>query len=304
MAWQLTEDLDTFLTTAGGFLRARPAANTIMLTAMESLRAKGAAAFGDVTPVFGWLASSDGSVAAAFMHTPPYPAVLTDMTAAAAAELAADLAGRGHQVPGVTARPALGTAFAAAWQEHTGQPGHTGLRMRLYALDTLLPPDPPPPGTARTADATDRDLLLAWLHAFQDEAQPAGPNESERVVNDRVAWGGLVLWEHEGRPVSLAGRNRPAAGQARVGPVYTPPCQRGRGFGGAATAAITQAALDDGAEGVVLFADLDNPTSNTLYQRLGYRPLSDWAVIRFGAWPVRSDSTRVVLRAPPGDNPC
>ena len=283
MAWQLTEDLDTFLTTAGGFLRVRPAANTIMLTAMESLRAKGAAAFGDVTPVFGWLASSDDSVAAAFMHTPPYPVVLTDMTAAAAAGLAADLAGRGHQAPGVTAMPALGAAFAAAWREHTGQPAHTGLRMRLYALDTLLPPDPLPPGTARTADATDRGLLLAWLNAFQDEAQPAGPNESERVVNDRVAWGGLVLWEHEGRPVSLAGRNQPAAGQARVGPVYTPPDQRGRGFGGAATAAITQAALDDGAEGVVLFTDLENPTSNTLYQRLGYRPISDWAVIRFGA---------------------
>ena len=54
---------------------------------------------------------------------------------------------------------------------------------------------------------------------------------------------------------------------------------RGRGFGGAATAAITQAALDDGAEGVVLFTDLDNPTSNTLYQRLGYRPISDRAVV-------------------------
>jgi GNAT superfamily N-acetyltransferase len=290
MAWQLTEDLDTFLTTAGGFLRARPAANTIMLTAMERLRAVGAAAFGDVTPLFGWLAGPGGTVAAAFMHTPPYPVVLTDMTGAAAAELAADLAGRGHQAPGVNAMPALGAAFAAAWQEHTGQPAHTGMRMRLYALDTLLPPDPPPPGTARTADATDRDLLLAWLDAFQDEAQPAGPNESERVVNDRVAWGGLVLWEHEGRPVSLAGRNRPAAGQARVGPVYTPPDQRGRGFGGAATAAITQAALDDGAEGVVLFTDLSNPTSNTLYRRLGYRPISDWSVLRFGA-PEREAGT-------------
>jgi GNAT superfamily N-acetyltransferase len=283
MAWQLTEDLETFITTAGSFLRARAAANTIMLTATELLRAKGAEAYGDATPLFGWLAGPGGAVAAAFMHTPPFPGVLTDMTDAAAAELAADLAGRGHQAPGVNAMPGPGAAFAAAWQEHTGQPAHTGMRMRLYALDRLLPPDPPPPGTARTADATDRDLLLAWVDAFQDEAQPAGPNESQRVVNDRVAWGGLVLWEHEGRPVSLAGRNRAAAGQARVGPVYTPPGLRGRGFGGAATAAITQAALDDGAEGVVLFTDLDNPTSNTLYQRLGYRPISDWAVLRFGA---------------------
>ena len=290
MAWQLTEDLGTFLAAAGGFLRDRPAANTIMLTATELLRAKGAAAYGDVTPLFGWRAAPGGAVTAAFLHTPPYPVVLTDMPDTAAAELAADLAGRGHRAPGVNATAAPGAAFAAAWQEHTGQPAHTGMRMRLYALDTLLPPDRPPPGTARTADATDRDLLLAWLDAFQDEAQPAGPNESRRVVDDRVGWGGLVLWEHEGRPVSLAGRNRAAAGQARVGPVYTPPGLRGRGFGAAATAAITQAALDDGAEGVVLFTDLNNPTSNTLYQRLGYRPISDWAVLRFAA-PERPAGT-------------
>jgi GNAT superfamily N-acetyltransferase len=283
MAWQLTGDLETFLTAAGGFLRARAAANTIMLTAAELIRAKGAAAYGNASPLFGWRADPEGTVAAAFLHTPPFPVVLTDMTAAAAAELATDLADRGHQTPGVNAIPVPGAAFSAAWQQRTGQPARTGMRMRLYALGTLLPPDPPPPGTARTADAADRDLMVAWLDAFQDEAQPPGPNESERVVNDRIGWGGLVLWEHEGRPVSLAGRHPAAAGQARVGPVYTPPELRGRGFGGAATAAITQAALDDGAEGVVLFTDLANPTSNTLYQRLGYRPISDWAVVRFGA---------------------
>jgi predicted GNAT family acetyltransferase len=283
MAWQLTEDLETFLNAAGGFLRARPAANTIILTAAELLRAKGAAAYGDATPLFGWQAEPDGTVVAAFLHTPPYPVVLTDMTGAAAAGLAAALAGQGRQAPGVNAMPGPGAAFAAAWQAHTGQAARTGMRMRLYALGTLLPPDPPPPGQARVATAADRDLMLAWLDAFRDEAQPPGPDESERVVNDRIGWGGLVLWEHEGRPVSLAGRTKAAAGQARVGPVYTPPQLRGRGFGGAATAAVTQAALDGGAAGVVLFTDLANPASNTLYQRLGYRPISDWAVLRFGS---------------------
>jgi predicted GNAT family acetyltransferase len=283
MAWQLTDDLDTFAAAAGGFLRSRPAAHTVMLTAAELLRAKGATAYGDAVPRFGWRNGPDGAVVAAFLHTPPYPVLLTDMTDAAAAELAADLAGRGYQAPGVNAVPGPAAAFAAAWREHTGQPGHVGMRMRLYALGTLVPPDPPPPGQARVATAADRDLLLAWLDAFQDEAQPTGPNESERVVNDRVTWGGLMFWEHEGQPVALAGRNRIAAGQARVGPVYTPPDLRGRGFGGAATAAITQDALDDGAEGVVLFTDLANPASNTLYQRLGYRPISDWTVIRFAA---------------------
>ena len=67
----------------------------------------------------------------------------------------------------------------------------------------------------------------------------------------------------------------------RVLAVYTPPEHRGRGYGGAVTAAVTQAALDAGADDVVLFTDLANPTSNALYQRLGYRPIEDRAVVEF-----------------------
>ena len=125
--------------------------------------------------------------------------------------------------------------------------------------------------------------MLAWVNAFHDEAGPEGPNEAERVVRDSLGYGGMVLWEHEDRPVSLAGRRRAVAGQARIGPVYTPPDLRGRGFGGAGDRHRRRAALADGAAGVVLFTVLANPASNTLYQRLGYRPVSDWAVIRFAA---------------------
>ena len=282
MAWQLTEDVETYLAAAGEFLRACPAENTVILTAVAAVRSQGPAAFGGSAPLFGWHAEPDGAVTAAFLHTPPFPVVLTAMTDGHAAALAAELAARGRRPAGVNAGPGPATAFAAAWQDHTGQAARTGMRMRLYTLGRLLPLYPPPPGQARTASAQDTALLLAWLDAFHDEAGPQGPNESERLVNDRMGFGGLVLWEHHGRPVSLAARTRAAAGQARIGPVYTPPDLRGRGFGGAATVAITQAALDDGASGVVLFTDQANLASNTLYQRIGYRPVSDWTVLRFG----------------------
>ncbi|WP_405819688.1 GNAT family N-acetyltransferase [Streptomyces sp. NBC_00838] len=71
------------------------------------------------------------------------------------------------------------------------------------------------------------------------------------------------------------------AGQARVSPVYTPPRLRGRGYGGAVTAAISRAARESGAEQVLLFTDLANPTSNALYRRLGYRPLTDSQALTF-----------------------
>ena len=93
--------------------------------------------------------------------------------------------------------------------------------------------------------------------------------------DDRLSYGGLTLWEVAGEPVAMAGRTRDVAGVGRVAPVYTPPAQRQRGYGAAVTTAVTQSALDAGAAAVVLFTDQANPTSNALYQRLGYRPVED-----------------------------
>lgn len=71
------------------------------------------------------------------------------------------------------------------------------------------------------------------------------------------------------------------AGQVRIAPVYTPSHLRGHGYASAVTAAVTQAALNIGADNVLLFTDLANPTSNALYQRLGYRPVADFMSCRF-----------------------
>jgi predicted GNAT family acetyltransferase len=78
----------------------------------------------------------------------------------------------------------------------------------------------------------------------------------------------------------MAGSTRQVAGVVRVAGVYTAPAHRQRGYGGAVTAVATQAALDAGASAVVLFTDLANPTSNALYQRLGYRPVADRVLLR------------------------
>ena len=88
-------------------------------------------------------------------------------------------------------------------------------------------PDPRPPGQARVAGPADRSLLIAWSEAFHREAQ-SGPEDLESMVDDRLSYRGLSLWEDSGQPVSMAGLTRMTAGQVRVGPVYTPPRLRGR----------------------------------------------------------------------------
>ncbi|MBV9379765.1 MAG: GNAT family N-acetyltransferase [Streptosporangiaceae bacterium] len=103
------------------------------------------------------------------------------------------------------------------------------------------------------------------------------------AVDDRLSYGGLTLWEKDGVPVSVAGITRRVAGMARIGPVYTPPELRGRGYAGAATAEVSRAALAAGVGEVLLYTDLANPTSNALYQRIGYQPVEDRVVLSFGS---------------------
>jgi predicted GNAT family acetyltransferase len=126
----------------------------------------------------------------------------------------------------------------------------------------------------------DRELLEAWFDAFSRELGDTAP-PIPGAVADRISHGGLTLWERDGVPVSLAGLNRPAGGTVRVGPVYTPAQHRRHGYAAAVTAAVTAAALDAGARAVVLFTDLANPTSNSVYQRIGYQPAGDRIIIRF-----------------------
>jgi predicted GNAT family acetyltransferase len=123
-------------------------------------------------------------------------------------------------------------------------------------------------------------VLLDWFTRFHTDIGEE-PRGVAGALDDKLSYGGMTLWEVSGKPVAMAGVTRPEAGMVRVIAVYTPPDLRGRGYGGAVTAAVTRAALDAGAEDVVLFTDLANPTSNALYQRLGYRPVEDRSLVEF-----------------------
>ena len=183
--------------------------------------------------------------------------------------------------------PAAAGAFAAEWCRTVGPTDLTIAsrvfhRQRLFRLAELTPP-PPPPGRARVATTADREPLIGWTSAFHREANEGRGPASAAQVDSRLAYGGLLVWEAGGELVAMAARTPVVSGMSRVAPVYTPPAQRGNGYGGAVTVATSQAARAAGAREVVLFTDLANPTSNALYQRLGYRPVSDRLVLLFTA---------------------
>ncbi len=212
MAWTSTGDPDAFLDAAGAFLRAAPAANSVMLTTVEALRARGAdGRAGAPEPLLAWWQPPGEAVGGTAMHTPPYPLHLSAMPRAAIAALADPLAAGGHALPGVNGEAAATDAFAAAWSARTGASARVFRRMRLHRLDALVPPDPLPPGAAAVAGPQHRDLLVAWYAAFAAEIEEP-PRDHGPTVDDRLSHAGLALWMVDGEAVSLAGTTRAVAG--------------------------------------------------------------------------------------------
>jgi RimJ/RimL family protein N-acetyltransferase len=279
MTWRLTRSLDEFLTVAGDHLRAEPVLHTVPLTVLDRLAKSGPSAFGDDRPVYGWHESADGRVDGAFLQTPPFPVLIATLPAGTAPDLITRL-GSDAGLPAAVNLPGTDEAdFSAAWAAAAGRSTTAVQRSRLFRLDRLVPPDPAPPGALRVADSGDRDLLIEWHVAFSQEAGTFDEN-ADRTVDDRLSHSGLTLWEAGGEPVAMAGSTRGVAGVVRIACVYTVPAHRQRGYGAAVTTAASQAALDAGASAVVLFTDLANPTSNALYQGLGYRPVADRVLLQ------------------------
>ena len=280
--WQLTDDVDDFLTRAGDFLRSRPGPHVMQLTWAERVRARGVAAFGDEAAVFGVLEHA-GQVHGTFYRLLPRGLGLSPLTPEQADALAARLAALGHSLPSVSADHTTATAFAEAWQRHTGVTAkRSDTQVRLYGLGTLTPPDPMPAGRGRLLGEDDLAEAAFWCGQFAEAVGEDVTVDADTWADTRFADKRYTLWETpDGTPVSVAGMNPLIGGQVQVDVVYTASALRGHGYAGAVTTEVTRAALAAGAKDVVLFADRSNPTSNALYQRLGYRTLADWGFYQF-----------------------
>jgi GNAT superfamily N-acetyltransferase len=203
--------------------------------------------------------------------------MVSGLPAAMAKTAAVELAAARTAVPSVNGTPSTAAAFADAWSDVTGARAVEAAGRTLYRLDDLTLPVGVP-GAGRLAEAADAETIVDWLDGFFADAFDAASDRAARwrYLTDIVGHGGdIVLWLVDGAPVSMARVHAPAAGMSRIGPVYTPPAERGRGFGAAVTAAAVHRAHRRGARNVVLFADLSNPGANRIYRRLGFVPVAE-----------------------------
>jgi predicted GNAT family acetyltransferase len=267
MKWLVETDLAAYGARVLPWLGRDPVLNTVPSTVLVT-RMDGTITTGDV-----WLARLDdgaGEVAGAALRTPPRGLLVSDLPGPAIEALVETAE---PQLPGASGPADVVARFVAGYAIRTGATARIDKSLRLYRLTEPAPAERPP-GRLRAATPADLDLCAQWYRDFTADAgvavglDPRG--DSRRIIAQRRLW----LWEVDHAPVAMVGHTPTVAGVTRIGPVWTPPEHRRRGYATAATADVA-ARLRPAGE-VVLYADNANRTSTGIYLRIGFRPAAEW----------------------------
>ena len=268
---------EEFLAENGETLYREEALNSLMLGIVERLVI--AMDYYGETPFLSAV-HDDGELVLAATMTPPFGLVLgpvvEDVRAAMPLVLEV-LVQQGWSLPDVNGRKPYVQQFAEQWAARTGGTTRLDMAQRLYALHTVTPPVGVP-GDLAVAQTEHIDLVTEWMRNFEiDCFGHSRPVEKIReAVQRAIGDGNWHLWLVDGEPVSMCIRTRPIRNTASVSGVYTPDNHRRKGYAGACVAGLSQKLLDEGFAYITLFTDLANPTSNSVYMRLGYEALADF----------------------------
>jgi predicted GNAT family acetyltransferase len=268
-------DPEEFRHQAGAFLEEAVERNVLATVLRRSLEQD---AYGQDAPLYAfYLEPGTERLTAVALRTPPWPLLAVGFDDPdLAAELIYHWIQHDAEVPGVSAQPATAQAISAAWSGQTGGFAHRQFVEAMHVLTRVIPPKRAASGQLRLATPQDREVLVEWDREFAVETGIGTGENAERMVELRTSDARQMVWEDGGNPVSTVGFNPEIAGTVRIGPVYTPPEQRGHGYATAAVAATSQLLLDRGARQCMLFTDLANPISNHIYASIGYVRFADW----------------------------
>jgi len=276
------ESADEFAERAGPFLAEHEAEHNLQLGLLGRLRTEPRLYGSDSTFV---VADEGGEITGCLMRTPPHGIILSRFGSPEAVDAVAEAVPDMHPgLPGAVGPVDATARFAEAWSRATGDGASIAIRQRIHAASCVRE-IPRAPGRMREAQEEDVPTIVAWLLGFVEEALQEAPHVEDveatyrrRAADPDGAW---LVWD-DGGLVSLAAYGAPTPTGIRVGPVYTPPDFRGRGYATSLVAELTAKRLAGGRSFCFLFTDLGNPTSNAIYQRIGYEPVADWDQWRYG----------------------
>ncbi|MGM0687038.1 MAG: GNAT family N-acetyltransferase [Promethearchaeati archaeon] len=233
--------------------------------------------YGEEDPLFCTVDGNNGISALAW-RTPPYPVGLAwnaNDPEKAVLLLIEAIHSRWAEIPGVAGHREVTDPFAYRWCKDFGTSIESTMAQRIYRLDSV-DNVPPIPGRMRPATPADTDLVSAWTRSFMVEVgTPTHQNIPERDFTPSIEKGLVYLWEYSENPVSMVMKDRPTGHAMSVTLVYTPPELRRNGYATACVAGVCRDILKSGYDFCTLYADLSNPTSNSIYMKIGFRPVCD-----------------------------
>jgi predicted GNAT family acetyltransferase len=274
------------LARAGAFLTAAEAENNLQLGLAGQLPTPTSAREAD--SFLGTLESEGEVVGVGLQNQPMNPFTLSRMPTQALDALVHELAGSQRRLTLAVGVKETAEAFAERWAAATATGWRIEVPERIYQLTAVRSPRAVP-GRLRQAVEADESLVLDWSRRFAADAGgiPLDDETLRRRTPERIRNGELWLWEDEdGSVVSIASASGRTPHGIRIGLVYTPPALRRRGYASACVAAVSQRMLDSGRRFCFLYTDLGNPTSNRIYQTIGYEPVCDVSLIRFEDGPA------------------
>lgn len=276
MKLTIYDSAESFLSHVEPLLERHEAANNVPLGLAHAIKDH-PERFGK--PYLWSVDDDDGSVKTVVFWTPPFNVLLAteqldenELTMVVQSFIEQQM-----RPVGVTGTVEVAHAFANIWTRLTGQTASVTVKMRAFELRQVKAPVNVA-GEMVEATQADHDMLVDWYAGFYVEAMPHVPMTREdlsKSVDSYMRPGGTFLWMVDGVPTAMAVRSRDTRRGAVVSLVYTPPEQRGHGYASALVAALSQHILDSGKEFAALFTNLDNPTSNKIYQEIGYVPVAD-----------------------------
>jgi GNAT superfamily N-acetyltransferase len=267
-----SEDPAFVLNRAGVFLSSQPVLHNLILTILHARVAQG-------DPGRYWMAIQREDTVGVVVQSPlTFPATLTPMESPVATAMADAIAEAGVALPGINGEAATAALFAGQWSERSKSAATPFQGNRLYEfLESGQVPEFE--GKLQQAGPIDRSLMILWTRAFQQEIGESA-NDTELRVDRGLAAGQLWLWDRSGETVSMAVSREPVHGVVRLSGVYTPPDKRRHGYAAACVHALSKQ-LGDAGYRCILYTDLGNPTSNSIYRRIGYRAVAEALRYRF-----------------------
>jgi ribosomal protein S18 acetylase RimI-like enzyme len=268
----VSDDPGFVLRSADEFLSSQPVLHNLILSILYSRLAQG-------DPGRYWSVFRGEKTVGVVVQSPlHYPATLTPMESRATLAMVDAIVEAGVTLPGVNGDAATAASFAGQWSERRKSAATPFQGTRLYELFELGE-IPRTEGQLRPAGPSDRSLMVQWTHAFQNEIGESA-NDTELRVDRGLAAGQLWIWDQNGEATSMAVSREPAQGVVRLSGVYTPPEKRNHGYAAACVHALSKH-LCVGGYRCILYTDLGNPTSNSIYWRIGYRAVAEAIRYRF-----------------------